>query len=118
MKHLIVLVFTTMVLGCAAEAEVIEKPAEAVMPSEHSYPSQNNAPGITCPTPLVFTIMVNGKDEKKIFYPPCYTPTVSTSKATDPPGWGENGSLNDSFKSNPGYKPGYNPPGDPIPRKF
>lgn len=119
MKQLVVLAFISMALGCAVEAEIPEKAAEPTVSNQHPYPSQNDGSGPSCPPPMIFTTIINGKEEQKIFYPPCFAPTVGTSKASDPPGWGPNTSPSEDIPNiNNPYVPKFNPPGDPIPRKF
>lgn len=109
MKYLLAFVF----VGCTLDASEPAPYNYSAGYNEVYLPPTNHVGTNECMTPVNITITENGKEVIKTLYFPCFAQINNFSKASDPPGWG-----NDNYGNTVG-NPIVNPPapGDPVPYK-
>lgn len=117
MKSLFILCLAVAASGCSAEIIATDKEHTANDSAEYSLPPRGVDHGFPCPSPLVFTVVINGKEEVKVMHFPCTAPMPKLSPASDPPGWGTDDQSN-HYNNIPWHEPQHDPVVDPVPHKF
>lgn len=108
----------TVILGCSAEVNLTDQDHTKIDSNDNSLPPNGTDQGMPCPAPLVFHLLINGKEEVRVMNFPCSSPTPNTSPASDPPGWGSDDQSSHSNSNIPMHEPRHDPVVDPVPHKF
>lgn len=95
------IILSVLIVGCAAQAQPDPIEPQPIKAADNSpYFGEGQDQGIPCPSPLTFTVIVDGKEVEKTYYPPCHSDNGYRKPISDDP-WNEDGSKSHSVIPSP-----------------